>query len=47
MYVVPRGVEHKPVAQTEVELLLVEPAGVVNTGDSPQSERTAPNDRWI
>jgi mannose-6-phosphate isomerase-like protein (cupin superfamily) len=32
LYVVPRGVEHCPVAEEEVSLLLLEPAGVVNTG---------------
>lgn len=42
MLVVPRGVEHRPVAEEEVELVLFEPAGVVNTGDAPPSELTAP-----
>ena len=46
LYVVPRGVEHKPCAESEVKLLLIEPRGVINTGDIP-SERTAPNDLWI
>jgi mannose-6-phosphate isomerase-like protein (cupin superfamily) len=46
MYVVPRGVEHKPYAKREVRMLLVEPRGVVNTG-SAGGERTAQNDRWI
>lgn len=32
-YVVPRGVEHRPVAIDEVHLLLIEPAGIPNTGD--------------
>ncbi len=34
LYVVPRGVEHCPVAEGEVHALLIEPAGVVNTGDA-------------
>ncbi|HEY0760251.1 MAG TPA: cupin domain-containing protein [Acidisarcina sp.] len=34
LYVVPRGVEHRPVAAEEVHLLLIEPAGTPNTGDS-------------
>jgi mannose-6-phosphate isomerase-like protein (cupin superfamily) len=34
LYVVPRGVEHCPVADAEVGALLIEPAGVVNTGDA-------------
>jgi mannose-6-phosphate isomerase-like protein (cupin superfamily) len=33
LYVVPRGVEHRPVATEEVHLLLIEPAGTPNTGD--------------
>lgn len=33
MYVVPRGVEHQPVAAEEAELLLIEPSGTPNTGD--------------
>jgi len=46
MYVVPRGVEHKPVAKDECHILLVEPAGTVNTGDVV-SDKTASNDTWI
>lgn len=33
LYVVPRGVEHRPVAKEEVHLLLIEPQGTPNTGD--------------
>ncbi len=33
LYVVPKGVEHRPVADDEVHLLLIEPAGTPNTGD--------------
>lgn len=46
MYVVPKGVEHKPSAAQEVKLLLIEPKGVLNTG-SEGGERTAQNDVWI
>ncbi|HGM6222758.1 TPA: cupin domain-containing protein [Pseudomonas aeruginosa] len=46
MYVVPHGVEHKPFAEGEVRMLLVEPCGVRNTGDQG-GERTAVNDLWI
>ena len=46
MYVVPRGVEHKPFAESECHILLVEPAGTVNTGDVVD-EKTAPNNVWI
>ena len=34
MFVVPKGVEHRPVAREEVHLLLIEPAGTPNTGDT-------------
>lgn len=33
MFVVPKGVEHRPVADEEVHLLLIEPSGTPNTGD--------------
>jgi mannose-6-phosphate isomerase-like protein (cupin superfamily) len=46
MFVVPRGVEHKPFAEKEVQVMLIEPRGVINTGDE-RSERTAQNDVWI
>ena len=46
MYVVPKGVEHKPYAAHEVKLMLIEPRGVTNTGDAG-GERTAANDVWI
>ena len=39
LLVVPRGIEHRPVAGEEVEVLLFEPAGTVNTGDV-RDERT-------
>ena len=47
MVVVPKGVEHKPSAEAEVKLLLIEPRGVLNTGEEEISERTAANDVWI
>jgi mannose-6-phosphate isomerase-like protein (cupin superfamily) len=47
MFVVPKGVEHKPHATGEVKLLLIEPRGVANTGDDGDSGRTAKNDVWI
>ena len=34
MFVVPKGVEHRPVAREEVHLLLIEPTGTPNTGDA-------------
>jgi mannose-6-phosphate isomerase-like protein (cupin superfamily) len=46
MYVVSKGVEHKPFAEQEVKLLLIEPKGVLNTGNEG-GERTAQNDVWV
>src|SRR3954471_19246805 len=43
MFVVPKGVEHKPYAEDEVKLLLIEPRGVLNTGEAGGG-RTAEND---
>ena len=46
LFVVPKGVEHKPVAQEECHIMLIEPACTVNTGDV-LDEKTAPNNIWI
>lgn len=46
MFVVPKGVEHKPFAEEECQVMLVEPAGTVNTGDAG-GELTAANNVWI
>jgi mannose-6-phosphate isomerase-like protein (cupin superfamily) len=46
MFVVAKGLEHKPYAEDEVKLLLIEPRGVPNTGEEG-GERTAQNDVWI
>jgi mannose-6-phosphate isomerase-like protein (cupin superfamily) len=46
MFVVPKGVEHKPFAASECKVMLVEPRGVVNTGDAG-GKLTAPNDVWV
>jgi mannose-6-phosphate isomerase-like protein (cupin superfamily) len=43
LFVVPRGVEHCPVAAEEASILLIEPAGVVNTGEAG-GELTATHD---
>lgn len=45
MFVVPKGIEHKPYAENEVKLLLIEPRGVPNTGEE-RGERTA-EAAWI
>lgn len=39
-FVVPRGVEHMPVAERECRILLFERTGVVNTGNAGESDRT-------
>lgn len=46
MIVVPRGVEHCPLAEDECHVLLIEPRGVVNTGDAGGA-LTARNDVWL
>ena len=46
MCVVPKGVEHKPIAQDECQIMLVEPVGTVNAGDA-DSERTKLEEEWI
>jgi len=46
MFVVPKGVEHKPFAEREVKLMLIEPRGVRNTGEVG-GEHTAANDVWL
>ena len=40
--IVPRGVEHRPIADEEVEVLLFEPANLKNTGNIENEEFTAP-----
>jgi mannose-6-phosphate isomerase-like protein (cupin superfamily) len=46
MFVVPKGVEHRPSAAKEVKMMLIEPRGTLNTGEAG-GERTARNDVWI
>ena len=46
MIVVPKGVLHKPFADEECKVMLVEPRGLLNTGDV-KGNLTAPNDKWI
>ena len=46
LYVVPKGVEHKPFAEHEVKLMLIEPRGTPNTGEEG-GELTAANDVWV
>ncbi len=44
--IVPRGTEHRPVADEEVQVLLLEPAGTLNTGDA-RDEQTVTEPEWI
>lgn len=46
LYVVPKGVEHKPIAAEECQVMLIEPRGVVNTGET-ESDLRAENDVWV
>ena len=52
MFIVPKGVEHRPVAKSEVKIILIEPRGVINTGEIAESEMIvehkmkAENDVW-
>ena len=46
MIIVPKGVMHKPYAKREAKIMIIEPKGVVNTGDIT-NKLTAPNDKWV
>ena len=46
MIVVPKGKRHKPFAEEEAKVMLIEPKGVINTGDV-FNKFTADNDQWI
>tara|TARA_B100001287_G_C22571778_1_gene476622 strand:+ start:453 stop:851 length:399 start_codon:yes stop_codon:yes gene_type:complete len=46
MYVVPKGVEHKPYAEKECKIIIIEPKGVVNTGDA-EGDLTVNKETWI
>jgi mannose-6-phosphate isomerase-like protein (cupin superfamily) len=44
--IIPKGVEHKPVANDEVQLLLIEPKSTLNTGNI-ENERTVKTLEWV
>ncbi len=44
--IIPRGVEHLPVAEEEVHVVLLEPRSTLNTGNA-QSERTVADLKWV
>lgn len=46
LYVVPQGIQHRPYALEECKVMLIEPRGVINTGEA-SSDLTATNDVWI
>ena len=46
LLVVPKGTKHRPFAHEEATIMLVEPRGVINTGET-NSDLTAKNDQWI
>lgn len=46
MFVVPKGIKHKPFAVEECKVMIIEPVGVINTGEA-DSALTADNDIWI
>jgi len=46
LLVIPKGMKHKPYAENECKILLIEPEGTINTGDAG-GEQTAANDVWI
>ena len=46
MFIVPKGINHKPSSEKECKVMLIEPKGLINTGDAG-GELTAPNDIWV
>jgi len=46
LYIVPKGVEHKPYAKNECHIMLIEPKGIINTGDK-SSKLTSKNEIWV
>jgi mannose-6-phosphate isomerase-like protein (cupin superfamily) len=46
LYIVPKGVEHKPCAKNECHIMLIEPKGIINTGDK-SSKLTSKNEIWV
>ena len=45
--IIPKGVEHKPSAEKEVQIMLFEPATTLNTGNNPESGLTKKKLDWI
>ena len=47
IFIVPAGIEHKPMSKKESQIMLIEPKGVINTGNIDSNNLTAKNDVWI
>ena len=46
LYIVPKGIEHKPYAENECHIMLIEPKGIINTGEK-STKLTSENDIWV
>ena len=46
MIVIPKGKKHKPYADKEAKIMIIEPKGITNTGDIT-NDFTAENDQWV
>ena len=46
LYIVPKGIEHKPYAENECHIMLIEPKGIINTGEK-SAKLTSKNDIWV
>jgi hypothetical protein len=47
MTIIPKGVEHKPVAESEAWIMMIEPKTTTNTGNRTDSDRTVSQPEWI
>lgn len=45
--IVPKNIEHRPVAEKEVSVMLFEPSSTINTGNSPKDALTQETQEWI
>ena len=45
--VIPKGVEHKPIAEEEVQVILIEPKGTINTGNKLIDEKTQIQEEYL
>lgn len=46
-FIVPKGIEHKTVAEQEVHVLFIEKVGTINTGDQSTASQTVTQEEWI